>query len=427
MFRYTAGTSILTIAKATQRRFILGKQGLYPGRRWQGKEGIVQAIRAGCVVQVDPLNVVARNHDIVLYSRVQDYQPTYLDAALYTDRALFDYGGTVMIYPMEELPLWRVVMARKQNEPRWLTFAHDYPSIVDEVRTTVRESGPLSTRDFESTPLKKGSFRSSKVTSQALYYLWLAGELMTHSRKGFDRIYDVRERIAPPEFQHSATHDDADNCFALKVFRHLGLVTAGNWRNWFAGTIERSVDTAEASARLDALLTAGKIAQITLEEDTKNPRFVLTEDLPRLETLHAGNIPNEWQSIDTSTCEEMIFLAPLEIVSTRGRAQVLFDFEYLWEVYKPPEKRRWGYYTLPILYQDRLVARLDPKFERSTGTLLIKGFWLENNVTIDDQFIAALTSALRRFMQFVGASTIDLAALYPQEVPEGVRIRLNND
>src|SRR5947209_17866361 len=103
MFNYTAGASVLTISKVTQRRFILGKLGLYPGRLWQGKEGVVQAIGAGSVVQVDPLNVVSRNHDIVLYGRVREYLPTHLDAALSTDRALFDYGGTVMIHPMEEL------------------------------------------------------------------------------------------------------------------------------------------------------------------------------------------------------------------------------------------------------------------------------------------------------------------------------------
>jgi uncharacterized protein YcaQ len=236
---------------------------------------------------------------------------------------------------------------------------------------------------------------------------------MTHSRKGFDRLYDVRERIAPPAFHHAASPDEADNFFALKVFQRLSPVTARDWRNSFAGSIVRPVDTVEATARLDALLATGKIAQVTLEEDPKIPRFVLAEDLPLLETLHAGNIPGEWQPVDISTHDEMIFLAPLEIVSTRGRAQLLFDFEYLWEVYKPAEKRRWGYYTLPILYQDRLVARLDPKFERGTGTLLIKGFWLENDITVDEQFIAALASALKRFTRFVGANAVDLTALAP--------------
>lgn len=95
---------ILTIAKATQRRFLLGKQGLYPGRRWQGKEGVAAALRAGAVVQVDPLNVVARSHDFVLYGRVLGYQPDMLRSLMYEDRVCFDYGGTVMIHSMDEIP-----------------------------------------------------------------------------------------------------------------------------------------------------------------------------------------------------------------------------------------------------------------------------------------------------------------------------------
>src|SRR3712207_2985341 len=100
----------LVISKQTQRRFILGQQGLYPGRRWRGKTGVAQALHAGAVVHIDPLNVVARSHDIVLYGRVLDYEPAHLDTLLYTDRAAFDYGGTVMVHPMDELPYWRIVM-----------------------------------------------------------------------------------------------------------------------------------------------------------------------------------------------------------------------------------------------------------------------------------------------------------------------------
>ncbi|HEV2581539.1 MAG TPA: crosslink repair DNA glycosylase YcaQ family protein, partial [Ktedonobacteraceae bacterium] len=377
---------MISISKEVQRRFILGKQGLYPGRRWQGKDGVVQALRAGCVVQVDPLNVVARSQDIVLYGRVTAYQPAHLDAALYTDRLLFDYGGAVMIHPMEELPYWRVVMERKRHEPRWATFAREYGATIDEVLAAIRERGPLGTRAFtDETVLRKSSFRSGKVTSQALYYLWLAGELMTHSRQGFDRVYDIRDRVAPAAFNFAASPEEAENFFALKIFHGLGMATAREFRGWFAGRIERSVDTAEAAAWLDAMQKAGQIVPGSLEGDAKATHFLLADDLRLLETLRAGAIPDEWKSVDTTTSDDMILLAPLEIVNARGRGQLLFDFDYLWEVYKPAEKRRWGYYTLPILYQDRLVARLDPRFERASGTLLILGFWLESDVTVDSR------------------------------------------
>ncbi len=114
-------------------------------------------------------------------------------------------------------------------------------------------------------------------------------------------------------------------------------------------------------------------------EGSKDDSYALAEDLPLLETLEAGKIPEAWRPLGPTTEEEAVFLAPLDIVSARGRAAQLFDFDYVWEVYKPVEKRRWGYYTLPILWGDRLVARLDPKLDRKTGTLEIKGFWLEDS------------------------------------------------
>jgi uncharacterized protein YcaQ len=415
----------LTITRTTQRQFILGQQGLYPGRRWQGQAGVVQALAAGSVVQVDPLNVVARNHDIVLYGRVQDYRPAHLEAALYTDRTLFDYGGTVQIFPMAELPYWRVVMGRKQQEARRVAFAGEHGDTIAAVLQVVRERGPLGPRDFTGGTRQEGSFRSSKVTSQALYYLWLAGEVMTHSRRGSERVYDLRERIAPSAFAHAAGADEADDFFARKVFTQVGLVTARSWRNGFAGTIERRVERAEAAARLEALQAAGTIVPVTLEGDPKNPRYVLTGYLPLLEAVQAGEVPAEWGSVDATTNEEMIFLGPLEIVSTRGRAQALFDFEYLWEVYKPAEKRRWGYYTLPILYGDRLVARLDPKLDRGSSTLLVKGFWPEADTVVDEAFIAALAAAFRRFMRFVGATGVELDTL-PAKVRSGVAAHLRD-
>jgi uncharacterized protein len=120
----------------------------------------------------------------------------------------------------------------------------------------------------------------------------------------------------------------------------------------------------------------------------------------------------------------MTFLAPLEDVSARGRGLPLFDFAYLWEVYKAPEQRRWGYYTLPILYQDRLVARTDLKLERATKTLVVKGFWLEHHAVLTGQFMTALARAFERFMRFIEADTLDATLLTPTQVREGVEQRL---
>ena len=406
----------VTFSNTTQRRFILGKQGLFPGRRWLGKEGTAQAIAAGSVVQIDPLNIVARNHDIVLYGRVLEYRPSFLEELLYTDHRFFDWGGTVMVHLMEELPYWRVVMARKQLEDRRARFAAEYSETIDAVFKAIIERGPLGARDLKSAVSKQSSFRSGKITSQALYYLWMAGELMTHSRRGFDRIYDLRDRVVPADLNYAATPEEADNYFAVKVFHRMGILTERSWRNWFSGTIERKVAKAEAAERLAALRGNGSIARINLEAAKGDPHYVLAEDVPLLEALQAGNIPDEWYTLDATTGDEVVFLGPLEIVSARGRALTLFDFEYVWEVYKPQQKRRWGYYVLPILYNDRLVARIELRLDRESRTLRIDGFWLEDHVSLDDGFVSALGRGLQRFLGFLAAESIVLSASFPPHV-----------
>lgn len=423
---------LLTLSAVTRRRFILGRQGLYAGRRFRGYAGVCEAVRDGCVVQVDPLSVVAQNQDIVLDGRVLEYEPALLRRALYTDRLLFEYGGTVTILPMEELPYWRVAMARKRLEPRRAEFAAAHADLVEQVYRRIAERGPLSARDFESKEISttgqaKGSYRSGKAVNQALYYLWLAGEIMTHSRKGLERVYDLRERIAPAQFAHAASEEEAEAFFELEVLRTHGMLSTRWWRLAFAGNALRAVEKAEAAARLARLVKEGKIVQVAMQDDAKTEYFVRAEDFSLLEQLHRGVVPDEWRPLETSTSEEVTFLAPLDIVSARGRALPLFDFEYLWEVYKPQEKRRWGYYTLPILYRDRLVARADLKMEREAGVLVVKGFWLEDHVAIDEAFLLALMRGFQRFIQFVGAQELDGTMLSPEMVRTSVLERIRGD
>ncbi len=408
----------LTITKTIQRQFILGKQGLYPGRRWRGKAGVLEALRSGSVVQVDPLQIIAHSHDITLNSRVLDYAPALLDELLYDDRACFEYGGTVMIYPIEELPYLRVVMARKAQEHRWGDFLQTHQRAIERVRMEIGERGALSSLDIEPEVSHKTSWWSGKDTGRALYYLWVTGELLVKKRNGTGKVFDLHERLAPAGYTHLAEQSIADDYFALKTFRRMNILTAREWRNQFAGQIERKVNPEEAADRISTLESHGIIQRINLREDGREPRFLLSTDLPLLESLLAGRIPDEWQPLETTTNEEVTILAPLEIVSARGRAVKLFDFDYVWEVYKPAHQRRWGYYTLPILYGDRLVARFDSKLERSTAILQIKGFWLEEGQKLDRRFQTALKAGIKRFMTFTRAEKVECSGAVISEVGE---------
>jgi uncharacterized protein YcaQ len=141
-----------------------------------------------------------------------------------------------------------------------------------------------------------------------------------------------------------------------------------------------------------------------VEGELTRMRYTLAE-CPR-EQIQDEQVPAAWQPLETSTQDEMTVLAPLEIVSARGRAKQLFDFDYVWEVYKPAAQRRWGYYTLPLLWGDRLVARFDSRLDRAARTITILGYWQEDGIPQDEPFGNALRAGFRRFLFFLEADRL---------------------
>lgn len=403
----------ILISQQTARRFILGKQGLWPGRRWKGKKGTAQAIRACEAVQLDPLNIFARSQDIVLHSRVLDYKPDYLYQVAYKDREFFDYGGWLAMYPMSELPYWRVHMEKRTRDEYVKYFVPEHQEVLDQVRAELRRRGPLGNRDFDGKRLGMQSYRGRKETSVALFDMWLSGELMIHHREGFARVYDFREKIAPKDFDYVATEKEAEEFFARKTVSFMGLKSESKMRGELRGYLRNDYSPNEMKDLLGKWKESGMFKQVQIGSG-RETYLVLAEDVAVLESLENGKVPKGWHPKDTNTLEEVTFLSSLDIVSARGRAQKLFDFDYKWEVYVPAHKRRWGYYVLPILYGDDLVARLDPKLDRTTMTLEIKGFWHEDDAPVKDvDFANALAKGLIRFAKFVGAKKITTNSVRP--------------
>src|SRR5215216_3383742 len=404
---------MINISRETARRFVLGKQGLWPGRRWKGKKGTAQAIRDCEAVQLDPLNIFARSQDVVLHSRVLDYKSDYLYQAAYKDREFFDYGGWLAMYPIADLPYFRVHMERRKHHKRVEDFVLSNPELFEQVRAELKARGPLGNRDLDGNRVGSWNYRGRKDTSLALYDMWLCGELMMHHRVGFDRVYDFRENIVPSEFDRVATAQEAEEFFVRKNISFMGMFRESVLRSALQYDMQQDYSRAEASQLIEAWIESGKANRIQIA-GKRDVYLVLAEDIPRLELLEKGKLPKGWKPKETSTLEEVTFLSPLDIVSARGRAKKLFDFEYKWEVYTPVEKRRWGYYVLPILYGDDLVARLDPKLDRTTMTLEIKGFWHEDDAPVKAvEFAEALAKGLIRFARFVGAKQVKMDAIKP--------------
>lgn len=404
---------MLTITLETARRFILGKQGLWPGRRWRGSLGTAQAMRGMEYLQLDPLQIIARSHDIALHSRVLGYTPGLWEDVTYRQRQFFDWGGWLAVRPMDELPHWRVVMQRERDghldcDPRVRKTAIDHADAINEMRELLQKQGTVTNRDFEMAKrTRTQSYRGRKDSAVALYYLWRTGEVMTHHRENFERVYALTEAVAPTDFQCESDAETADRFLIEKEVSFAGLSRLNRTQDAFF----RGVPFSNAKQICEAMVAAGDLIAVQVE-GWKAIHYALASDAELLQALSAGRVPQAWTPLATTTTEEVLFLAPLDPVSARGRAKVVFAFDYVWEVYKPEHQRKFGYYTLPILWGDRLVARFDSKLDRTTNTFLLLGFWLEDETLGNDEaFAAALAGGFARFVTFLGAGNLDATAL----------------
>ena len=406
---------MLTIDSENARRFILGTQGLWPGRRWRGLDGTAQAMQAIEFLQLDPLQIIARSQDIALHSRVLAYKPELWEDVTYGQRRFFDWGGWLAVRPMDELPHWRVVMHRERDDgpdcdSRIHTMGLEHAEAIEEMRTILRERGTVSNRDFKTAVRKRTqNYRGRKDSSLALYYLWRTGEVMTHHRENFERVYALTETVAPAALIYESSEAEADRFLIQKEVSFAGLSRLQRTQDAF----HRGAPLSKRQQIYQALLADGDLIEVKVES-WRAMHCMLARDVQLLHDLSAGRVPQAWAPLDTTTTEEAVFLAPLDPVSARGRAKTLFGFDYIWEVYKPVEKRQYGYYTLPVLWGDQLVARFDSKLDRTTNTFVILGFWLEDDTLGQNEaFAQALAHGLARFVSFLGANQLEATAIGP--------------
>ena len=403
----------MRISRDVARRFLLGRQGLWPGRRWRGIRGTDQAMRTMEHLQLDPLQVIARAQDLALQSRVIDYRLDDWARLTYDKRHFFEWGGWLAVRPIDELPYYRVVMRRERTYGRMWPYMQEHGGAIDEVRQILRKRGEMTNRDFAMADRTRvESYRGRKDSAIALYYLWRTGEAMVKRRsQTFERVYALSEAVAPAAALEEATDADADNFLLLKGVGAAGFsrLLGAKW------TLERDIYTAELKAWRERMLGDGTLFELEIEGLSQR-HVALGTDRPALEALAAGRVPRGWKPLEATTTEEATFLSPLDpVIADRNRTRALFDFDYKWEVYDKVEKRKFGYYVLPILWGDRLVGRFDAKLDRASMTLVILGLWLEDQQLADD---AALAAALRRgmgrFVTFLGASSLDARAVDPR-------------
>src|SRR3954451_23259290 len=236
---------MLEISAVTARRYVMGRSGLWPGRRWRGIEGAAEAMRALEHLQLDPLVVVARAHDLMLASRVVDYAIDDWALLTYGQRRFFEWGGWLAVRPMDELPYWRVLMNREGELPNWQETQREQAAAIEEMRGILRSGREVSNRDFamhERTRID--NYRGRKDSARVVRFQCEVGEAMAVRRERFERVYALTERVAPAEALREVDPEEADDVLLRKNMAAEGLIKHKGIGNW----LRRPVTPAEVTA-----------------------------------------------------------------------------------------------------------------------------------------------------------------------------------
>lgn len=401
---------MLELSRDEARELAVAAQGLAHTPRdsptWDQAVDTVR--RLGCV-QIDTIHVVARSQYLVLWSRLGVYDPLWLDAMLDPHREVFEYWGhAASMISIDLFPYFRRRM--RQYERRYLheyDWARQHAHVIDQVRRAVHERGPLGASHF---PVPEGNGRAepwawygNKPTNLALDLLWYAGELSVLRRVNFQRIYDLTERVLP-EWHAADLPDPLEerHVLALRAARAMGIVLP-RWLNDYFRTRwgVRGHGGPGPADILASLAEDGHLVPATVE-DLGNG-YVATENVPLLEAIRAGQCS-----------DHVTLLSPFDnLIWDRERTLALFDFDYKIECYTPAAKRKYGYFTLPILYRGRLIGRLDPKADRKERLLLLKSVHLEPGAPPVEELAETLRPALRSFAEFNGARAIRVESAPP--------------
>jgi uncharacterized protein YcaQ len=371
-----------TLTREAARAVLLAAQGLdRPPARRATKAALRSAIRRMGALQIDTIHIVARSPYLVLWSRVGDYPARWLEELL-AEGAIFEYWSHAACFlPVEDYALYRRLMldAAKgwKSSPGWIA-AH--PETVGPLLARIREHGAVRAADFERTDGQKGTWWNWKPEKLALEHLHGAGELMIAARQNFHRVYDLRERVLPDWRDDDAPPlDEVRRTLALRAVRALGVAPARWVPDYF-----RTPKTG-AEPLLDRLAGEGLLGRVRVE-GVPGPAYVHPDNARLVREAAAGRLAPSRTTL----------LSPFDpVVWDRERALSLFGFDYRIECYTPEPKRRYGYFTLPILHRDRLVGRLDPKAHRAEGVFEVKSLHLEPGVKPDDDLTAELAATLR--------------------------------
>ena len=396
------------------RELVLASQGLGTVSKRATKDDVREIIRRMGVLQIDSISVVARSPYLVLWSRLGSYEPRWLDELL-AEGALFEYWSHAACFiPIQDYGLYRRLMIEGGEKTRtWMQAHHEE---IEHVMDRISEKGPVRAAEFARTDGKAGGWWEWKPEKRALEHLFAAGELMITRRENFHRVYDLRERVlakALPDWEDALAPNEQEvrRALALKAVRALGVASA-RWVPDYFRTPKKGV-----ARLLEELADEGELVHAGIE-GLDEPAYIHPDNAGPAEKILSGGLRS---SVTT-------LLSPFDpVVWDRARALELFDFEYKIEVYTPAARRRYGYYSLPILHNGALVGRLDAKAHRKQGLFEVKALHLESGVPVSQDLTAGIAGALRDCAGWHATPEIAVRRSHPSELTEALRLALDED
>ena len=354
----------------------------------------------GCL-QIDTLQVVARSHYLALWSRLGCYDPEQLDALLFRpgERRYFEYWKKAASFiPLQHYRFSMARMKQRRERPRlgwqrWLKRDEAAPTIA-LVRRRIAAEGGLRASDFAYEGARRGEWWDWKPAKRALEYLYDCGELMISGRVNFQRVYDLPQRVLPAWVDtRPASAAEADRHDVEQALRALGICEVSSIADYAYMQRQR------ARPALESMRAEGVLLSVKGEVSGGATRELV---------IHRDRLPDMQRALDGELQpQHSTLLSPFDsLLWAKGHGHTFWDYHHAIELYVPQPKRKWGYFTLPILQRDRLIGRLDPKLERESNTLHIRALHLQPDVAADERLVADVAAALRDFMAFHGATQL---------------------
>lgn len=387
-----------TLTNRQARRIALAAQGFLPQKRSlkrHDRRHLDQVFDHVGVLQIDSVNVIDRAHYLTLFARLGAYDKALVDKAAHKPGprdAYFEYWGhEASILPVDLQPLLRWRMERARNyQGLWrgiANFARNNPSKLKAVLHELRDKGPSGVSEVGKNEKRTAPWWGWHDTKIALEFLFWTGAITSAGRRKFERIYDLPDRVLPSHILNAPTPSEADAQRALmaRAAECHGVGTEKDFRDYFR------LDAKDGKRACAELVEDGKLIPVSVEGWTHQAYLHKTARLP-----------------SRATCRAL--LAPFDsLIWERSRTERLFTFSYRLEIYTPAPKRRYGYYVLPFLLNDKLVARVDLKANRQTGTLEVRATHGEPGIT-KDAVLPALDEELRLMAEWLGLTRLDVHA-----------------